>query len=285
MIATDGCLFRARGFKGQAELSARPSTVPAQRHCEFRAPRQKRRAHGKPAVRFPGKRQFDSETFYCYNLPMESDRLTLRELSHRSNVTARTVHFYIQQGLLPPAGSPGPGAKYDEGHLARLRLIRRLQREHLPLAEIRKRLEAMDDEAIRMAVAESAAEEHPEPASALDYVRRLLARDQRGEATRLDRVALNAVTPAARPVTQVVAAESARLSLGALASPIEALPPEPAAQAPAVRPSVAERSQWERYALAPDIELHVRRPLSRDQNRRVERLLARAHNIFNEELS
>jgi DNA-binding transcriptional MerR regulator len=216
---------------------------------------------------------------------MESDRLTLTELSDRSNVTPRTVHFYIQQGLLPPAGSPGPGAKYDEGHLARLRLIRRLQREHLPLAEIRKRLEAMDDEAIRTAAAESTADQHPEPASALDYVRRLLALDHRGQATRLDRIALNTVTPAARPATRVAAAESApALSLGALASPIEALPPGPAAQAPATRPSVAERSQWERYSLAPDIELHVRRPLSRDQNRRVERLLARAHDVFNEDL-
>lgn len=236
-------------------------------------------------MRFPEEGLFDSDTFYCYNSDMESSRLTLKELSHRSSVTPRTVHFYIQQGLLPPAGSPGPGAKYNEGHLARLRLIRRLQQEHLPLAEIRKRLEAMGDEAIRMAVAESTADQHPEPASALDYVRRLLARDQRGEATRLDRIALNAVTPAARPLIPVAAAESARaLSLGVLASRIGATPPEPTAQAPAPRPSVAERSQWERYSLAPDIELHVRRPLSRDQNRRVERLLARAHDIFDEDL-
>jgi len=35
-------------------------------------------------------------------------------------------------------------------------------------------------------------------------------------------------------------------------------------------------------ALAPDIELHLRRPQSRDMNRRVERLLAAAREIFKE---
>ena len=118
---------------------------------------------------------------------MESGRFTLTELAQRSRVTPRTVHFYIQQGLLKPAGSPGPGAKYDEGHIARLRLIRRLQREHLPLAEIRKRLEGMDDEMVRAAVSESSAVDAPAPespavparesSSALDYVRRLLSRE------------------------------------------------------------------------------------------------------------
>jgi hypothetical protein len=42
------------------------------------------------------------------------------------------------------------------------------------------------------------------------------------------------------------------------------------------------RSQWERISLAPDVELHVRRPLSRYQNRRVERLLEAARQILKE---
>lgn len=64
----------------------------------------------------------------------------LNELSDRAGVTPRTVRYYIQQGLLRSPGTPGPGARYGEGHLGRLRLIRRLQREHQPLAEIRHRL-------------------------------------------------------------------------------------------------------------------------------------------------
>ena len=42
------------------------------------------------------------------------------------------------------------------------------------------------------------------------------------------------------------------------------------------------RSQWERLALTPDVELHVRRPLSRFQNRRVDRLLEAARQILKE---
>jgi hypothetical protein len=43
------------------------------------------------------------------------------------------------------------------------------------------------------------------------------------------------------------------------------------------------RSQWDRIELADDVELHVRRPLSREQNRLVERLLEAARRIFQED--
>jgi DNA-binding transcriptional MerR regulator len=42
------------------------------------------------------------------------------------------------------------------------------------------------------------------------------------------------------------------------------------------------RSLWERLPLAPDVELHVRRPLTRETNRRVEKLLDLARRIFEE---
>jgi hypothetical protein len=46
--------------------------------------------------------------------------------------------------------------------------------------------------------------------------------------------------------------------------------------------SPGERSQWERIALAPEIELHVRRPLSRTMNRKLERLLEFARALMKE---
>src|SRR5688572_32962215 len=77
---------------------------------------------------------------------LPTDRsLDLAELCHAAKVTPRTVRYYIQQGLLPAPESRGPGAHYNEGHLARLRLVRRLQREHLPLGEIRERLARLTD--------------------------------------------------------------------------------------------------------------------------------------------
>ncbi|HEX5590121.1 MAG TPA: hypothetical protein VFX65_07530, partial [Candidatus Limnocylindrales bacterium] len=45
----------------------------------------------------------------------------------------------------------------------------------------------------------------------------------------------------------------------------------------------AGRSQWDRIALTPDIELHVRRPLRRLDNKRVERLITIARQVLGEE--
>lgn len=41
-----------------------------------------------------------------------------------------------------------------------------------------------------------------------------------------------------------------------------------------------DRSTWERIALAPDIELHVRRPMSRPENKLVDRLIEYARTLF-----
>ena len=105
-------------------------------------------------------------------------RYSLTELADLAGVTPRTVRYYLSSGLLPGVGPSGPGSKYGEEHLRRLRLIRRLQRDHLPLAEIRRRLDELDDDAIRgLAEAEDAP---PPPDTALDYVRSVLALDATG---------------------------------------------------------------------------------------------------------
>ena len=105
-------------------------------------------------------------------MPSDHQRYSLTELANLAGVSVRTVRYYQSQGLLSSSGTSGPGAKYGEAHLDRLRLIRRLQREHLPLAEIRRQLDEMDDADI----AELAESEPPEPPvdSALEYVRRVL---------------------------------------------------------------------------------------------------------------
>jgi DNA-binding transcriptional MerR regulator len=65
---------------------------------------------------------------------------SLKELCKEARVTERTVRYYIQEGLLPPPKGVGVFARYDQNHLLRLKLIRRLKEEYLPLAEIRNRL-------------------------------------------------------------------------------------------------------------------------------------------------
>jgi len=284
----------------------------------------------------------DSETSHCYIggvATQQPARYDLKELAARGGVTARTIHFYIAQGLLPPAGQPGPGARYSEAHLARLILIRRLQREHLPLAEIRNRLRALDEDAV-LELASSVRPEpvegrtSPEPeattasrhSSALDYIRGVLGQSpKRGEElparpaspappnSRFLVRALEALrsedsqarrawvepeetrsSPAAAgrgqapPATGAAAprsGEGAR-DAGEQVAPPASAPPlvaeelrrgKPAASAP-----VMERSQWDRLILSSDIELHIRRPLTRDQNKRVERLVQAAREILTE---
>jgi DNA-binding transcriptional MerR regulator len=170
----------------------------------------------------------------------------LGELAERAGVTPRTVRYYIQQGLLSPPSARGPGAHYDRAHLDRLSLIKRLQREHLPLAEIRKQFQALDDRAVRELVRSKPKEAK---SSALEYVRSVL--EGKGTYARL--------------------ADAAPLLAMSAAAPARQPTPKP-----------AERSQWERIALAPDVELHVRRPLTREQNRLVEQLLEAARKLFEE---
>jgi DNA-binding transcriptional MerR regulator len=177
---------------------------------------------------------------------------TLTELAQPAGVTPRTVRYYVAQGLLPSPGQPGPGAKYGDQHLDRLRAIRLLQARHLPLAEIRRRLDAVGAEGI-------AALTHEPPAelgSALDYVRAVLADPERD--------------PGAQPSRE----------------PSAPLPP-PAAEAPGTAEPVPtpmpERSQWERVVLAPELELLVRRPLDRRLHKRVERLIHIARELLEED--
>jgi DNA-binding transcriptional MerR regulator len=78
---------------------------------------------------------------------MASDELfKLADLAEIAGVTPRTVRYYIAQGLLPSPGRLGPGTRYGAEHLARLRLIKKLQDQHLPLADIRHRLDTLSDE-------------------------------------------------------------------------------------------------------------------------------------------
>lgn len=175
----------------------------------------------------------------------------LNDLCQQGGVTARTVRYYVQQGLLPSPGL-GAGARYGDGHLARLRLIRRLQAEHLPLAEIRRRLEALNDDAVQALLETPSGVDRAGRTSAVDYVRAVLG-------------APSAAT-AATPMTRRPHPPAA--------------PPAPPPSRGAPRPATADRAQWERIALTPDVEVHVRRPLSREDNRRLEKLLDRAQELF-----
>ncbi|HZW01162.1 MAG TPA: MerR family transcriptional regulator [Candidatus Deferrimicrobium sp.] len=199
---------------------------------------------------------------------------TIGELATLAGVTPRTIRYYVSIGLLPSPGQAGPGTRYGGGHLARMRLIRRLQRVHLPLGEIAVRLEGLDDVAVEAAltiddlglpsgeVSELAADMAagpwrrsvlaPAPGSALDYINRLKEEQAKPPMPARE---LAAPAPALRTAKAV------------MAKAIAMSPPVP-------EESVgAQRSQWERVTLSQNVELHIRRPLSRLEQKQIERLV------------
>jgi len=193
--------------------------------------------------------------------PGELDKVfDLNDLCQQGGVTTRTVRYYVQQGLLPSPGL-GAGARYGQGHLLRLRLIRRLQSEHLPLAEIRRRLEGLDDESVQRLLEASASADPASPISAVDYVRQVL-----GSPTTSGPPGLRPNPLPSSPISHV----------GPPAVP------SPPGSGRVARPA-ADRAQWERIALTPDVEVHIRRPLSREDNRRVEKLLEKGRELFRSE--
>jgi DNA-binding transcriptional MerR regulator len=74
---------------------------------------------------------------------MARRRMRMAELADASGVSRDTIHYYLREGLLPkPIKGGRTVAYYDDSHLERLRLIRRLREEkYLPLAVIRRIVE------------------------------------------------------------------------------------------------------------------------------------------------
>jgi DNA-binding transcriptional MerR regulator len=182
---------------------------------------------------------------------MADDSYDLLELCDAADVTPRTVRYYVQQGLLPSPDTRGRGAKYDRTHLERIQLIKRLQARHLPLAEIRNQLAELSDAAVSALVTGPSAKE--KSGSALRYVRSVLG-ETKGSAApggQTEKTASGAPDP--------------------LTIPMRELPTE-------------SRSTWDRIAFSPDIELHIRRPLSRGQNKLLERLIEYARSLFSDSL-
>ncbi|HMO04721.1 MAG TPA: MerR family transcriptional regulator [Kiritimatiellia bacterium] len=68
--------------------------------------------------------------------------MEIGELAAASGVTRRTIRYYVAIGLLTPPAGTGPRRFYNEEHLERLRRIRIMKEQFLPLDEIKRRLAA-----------------------------------------------------------------------------------------------------------------------------------------------
>ena len=65
-----------------------------------------------------------------------ADELTIGELAARTGISVRTIRFYAGMGLIPPPAVRGRLGLYDERHVARLELVRDLQRLGFTLTAI-----------------------------------------------------------------------------------------------------------------------------------------------------
>jgi DNA-binding transcriptional MerR regulator len=165
-------------------------------------------------------------------------RLSIEDLAREAGVPVRTVRYYISQGLLPGPAARGRAAAYDDEHLARLRLIRRLVEQHVPLAEQRDRLARL---------------------SGTEVERLLRDDDRRGAALRR---ANQAASPQAYVSGLLDQARMARAPLQ------ESVPPPSFEKS---RPVDAQ--SWRRWELAPGIELHASADAARNHPQLIQRLL------------
>jgi DNA-binding transcriptional MerR regulator len=74
---------------------------------------------------------------------IQDKEFRIGELVELAGVSRRTVHYYTGRGLLPAPNGQGLGAMYGIEHLTRIRVIKQLQEQYVPLEEIKRRLEAL----------------------------------------------------------------------------------------------------------------------------------------------
>ncbi len=78
---------------------------------------------------------------------MENDQKWIRisDLEKRSGISRRTIHFYLQEGLIhQPLKTGKTMAYYDETHLKKLLYIKKEKQRGMPLFAIRKKLLALE---------------------------------------------------------------------------------------------------------------------------------------------
>ena len=173
---------------------------------------------------------------------LNSDELSIKDLADATGLTVRTIRFYQREGLMEAPGLRGVRVLYGDADVRRLQLIKALQQEKHTLAEIRARLAPMD----QAEVARTLSELEQSRSSAASYARsiRLAAERQPAEkVARQDFVYSRHGTPSV--------------------------------------PARRSTDTWERISITPNLELHVRSPLSHRETMLVSRLVELADRLIN----
>ena len=169
---------------------------------------------------------------------------SIGELSEAASVTTRTIRYYVAEGLLASPENRGRGATYNEEHLARLQLIRRLKEEYLPLQEIATLMRGLDRQAVSGLLEQKQRTSVAPRSSAKAYLKDLLE-------------------------VSASASDSGRLRARV------------AAVQPKVESEIPQGVEWRRLVVDEGVELHVREDrLEGSSKEKVRQLLQFAKQLF-----
>ena len=177
---------------------------------------------------------------------------SLKEVADQVGVELRVLRSWMGSPyrILRGVGR-GSGARYSQHFLDRAMLAQRLRSENVTLGEIAKRLSGIPDEELEQLLAGGVgAMQQKGRGSAADYAAAALS--SRGMFT--------------SALQQRMAGHSATRS--------QQVPTATTSQ------RAGARAHWERITLSDGVEIHVRRPMNREENRLLERLLEEAERIF-----
>lgn len=223
---------------------------------------------------------------------MSEQTYTISELAEAGQVTVRTIRYYVAEALLPPPEGGGRAATYSQEHLDRLKLIKLLKDEFLPLQEIATLLTGLDHQAVVELLAEKQQSEPPPPpasGSAKEYLQTLLNPPEAPEQT--GTLMRHKVAQQSRPLKRRGLTRSS--DDGALGV-VKASPPaseqpvfeEESADSKAADPSPAtsqpaDVTRWQRVPITPDVELHIREGAAQGTLwQKIERLIKIARQIL-----
>ena len=177
---------------------------------------------------------------------------SLKEVATQVGVELRVLRSWMGSPyrILRGVGR-GSGARYSQHFFDRAMLAQRLRTENVTLGEIAKRLSGIPDQELEQLLAGGVgARQQKGRGSAADYAAAALS--SRGMFT--------------SALQQRLAGHSATRS--------QQVPTATTSQ------RAGARVNWERITLSDGVEIHVRRPMNREENRLLERLLEEAERIF-----
>ena len=187
----------ARRWRPERTKGAQEHHVPS----TTRGARSQKGAHPlpgrvRPEKTVPRKCRLDSNGGKKHIGRVTERNYKIDELARAAGMSARTVRYYVQRGLLPAAAFRGKDTAYGHEHLVRLRAIKRLQEGYFPLDAIAAELDGRT-----LAEIERLAEGKSLPASSAPASR---AHAPRGDAASARRATTSYARPRERGVRRGV---------------------------------------------------------------------------------